>query len=122
MFKRIFFGILFNSLCLYAVVTLIDGVSYTGGLKFFILTGFLIGLLNAFVKPILKILAFPAVFLTGGLFIIVINAVLLRILVYLLEVIKFSDLTLKFDGLYVYLLSALLFGIINWLIHLFVKK
>jgi putative membrane protein len=122
MFKRIFFGILFNSLCLYAVVNLIAGVNYTGGIMFFVLAGFLIGILNAFIKPILKILSFPVVFLTGGLFVVVINAILLRILVYLIDVLDYSDMSLSFDGLSVYLLSALLFGIINWLINLFVKK
>lgn len=122
MFKRIFFGILFNGFCLFALVQLIEGVSYTGGFKFFIIAGFIMGIINAFVKPVLQILSFPAVFLTGGLFAVVINAILLRLLVYVLDVIQFSNLSLSFETLTEYLLSALLFGIMNWLINIFVKK
>jgi putative membrane protein len=120
--KRVFLGILFNGLALYGIVKIIEGVSYSGGFKLFFISGIILGLLNTLIKPLLKLVTLPLVFLSGGLFIIVINAILLRLLVYVLDVIKFSDVTLKFDTFGIYLLSALVFGIINWFIHLIVKN
>lgn len=38
----------------------------------------ILGLLNVFVKPVLKLLSFPITFLTIGLFSLVINAVVLK--------------------------------------------
>jgi len=122
MFKRLFFALLINSLCLYVVVQVVDGVSYTGGFKFFFISGLILGFINFSIKPILEIFSFPLIFLTGGLFAIIINAVVLRILVFMLDLLKFSELSLSFDGFSVYLISAFLFGIINWFLQLFFKK
>lgn len=42
-----------------------------------ILVGFVLAILNAIIKPILQLISFPLIVLTLGLFLVVINAVLL---------------------------------------------
>lgn len=42
-----------------------------------ILVGFVLAILNAIIKPILQLISFPLIILTLGLFLVVINAVLL---------------------------------------------
>lgn len=113
-----FFGILFNGLALYALVRLVDGVSYTGGIKFFVLGGVVLGLINLFIKPLIKILSLPFVILTGGIFLVIINVGVLWLLKYFLEIIQFQNITISFQSFTTYVIGALVFGIVNWAIHL----
>ena len=115
---RIIFGIALNGGALYAMTELVDGVTYTGGLMFFVIGGMVVGLVNSLVKPILKAFAMPLIFITGGLFLIVINGLLLWFLSYFLDVIQFRDVTLVFQNLGTYAIGALVFGVVNWLEHL----
>jgi len=118
---KIIFGVALNGGALYAMIRLVDGVTYTGGITFFILGGIVIGFLNALIKPILRVLTLPFIFITGGLFLIVINGGLLWFLSYFLDVIQFRDVTLVFSNLGSYAIGALVFGIINWFENLILK-
>lgn len=117
LFKPII-GILLNGFALYVVTETVDGITFSGGVKFFIISGIVLGLLNFFVKPILKIFSFPLVALTGGLFLIVINVALLFFLSYFLDVAQFQDVAISFQNLQSYVIAALVFGLINWCLHL----
>ena len=97
--KRIVVGILLNGVALFALTELIEEITYTGGIKFFIIGGIVVGVLNLVVKPLFKIITFPLIFLTGGLFLVVINAVVLWFLSYFLGVIEFRDVTLIFPNI-----------------------
>ncbi|MHA7209134.1 phage holin family protein [Arthrobacter sp. MDT1-65] len=56
---------------------LVPGVQVTGGLSGLIVTAAVVGLVNALVGPVLRLLALPLTLLTLGLFSLVVNAVLL---------------------------------------------
>lgn len=120
--KKIIFGIFLNGAALYFLTRLVEEVTYTGGLKFFIIGGIVVGLLNAVVKPIFKILTFPLIILTGGLFLVVINAAILWFLSHFLNVIEFRDVTLTFPNIGSYVIGGLVFGLINWAEHLIIKN
>jgi len=113
-----FFGILFNGLALYVLIRLVDGITYTGGIKFFVLGGVVLGLINLFIKPLIKILSLPFVILTGGIFLVIINIGVLWLLKYFLEIIQFQNITIGFQSFTTYVIGALVFGIVNWAIHL----
>lgn len=115
-------GILLNAGALYAVTELVEGVTYTGGIKFFVIGGIVVGLINLLVKPVIKVFSLPFIFITGGLFLIIINAGILWFLSYFLDVIQFRDVTLLFPNLGTYAIGALVFGIVNWLEHLLLKN
>jgi putative membrane protein len=66
-----------NTLALYAAVWLVPGLTYEGGAARFLLVGLLFGVVNSFLRPLLTILTCPLVVATLGLFILVINALLL---------------------------------------------
>jgi len=100
----------------------VEEIAYTGGIKFFILGGLIVGILNTVIKPILKVISLPVIFLTGGLFLIVINAGLLWFLSYFLGVIEFRDVTLAFPNIGSYAIGGLVFGIVNWAEHLVIKN
>lgn len=107
-------GIAANGAALYLLTRMVEEVSYTGGIKFFIVGGLVLGILNLIAKPILKALSLPFVILTGGLFLIVINMIILKLLVYMIGVIQFRDVALIIPDFSTYLISAVILGLINW--------
>lgn len=68
---------------------LLDGITLGGDatgnekLKAIVIIALIFGLINAIVRPIVKVLAFPAILLTLGLFLIVVNALMLELLSWL---------------------------------------
>ena len=113
-----FIGILANGFAIYLVTRMVDGVSYEGGLMFFVVAGVVLGLINLIVKPIIKIVSLPFIFITGGLFLVVINVGVLWFFQYFLEVAEFRNLALDFQNFSSYVIGAIVFGIINWGINL----
>lgn len=72
--------ILINAIALMVTAALLPGISLTDdGFLTILLLGVLIGILNALVRPFLLLLTCPAVILTFGLFILVINGLLLQL-------------------------------------------
>lgn len=72
--KWIFRFILFV-VAVYAAAYFVPGIAVVG-LRGALITSVVLGLLNTFVKPFVKILTFPVNMLTLGLFTIVINALM----------------------------------------------
>ena len=120
--KRAIIGVVLNGAALYVLILLVEEIAYTGGYAFFILGGIILGFLNWAVKPIVKAVSLPFIFITGGLFLIVINAGLLWFLSYFFGVIEFRDVTLTFPNLGSYAIGAVVFGVINWAEHLIIKN
>lgn len=69
---------------LLTVIILRNHISYGDKLGNLLIASFLLGILNAFVRPILMLIALPFVIVTLGLFTFVINALLLCLLSVLL--------------------------------------
>ena len=99
----------------------LDGITFQGGIATFVIVAAIVSILNFVLKPLLKILAFPLVFITGGLFLIVINALILYVAQHLLTTMDFTGLSMSVDSPLTYLLAAAIFGVANWIIHLFLK-
>ena len=122
MIKKILLGIALNGLALFGVTYFLTDVQYTGGIKFFLLGGLIIGVLNTFIKPLMKLLSFPFMIMTIGLFSIIINAIIFWLTVKLVNVIHIADVTMTVSGALTYVIAALVFGIVNWLIHIIIKN
>ncbi len=60
-------------LALFLAVYLIPGIYFLGDLKTLLVAGLIMGLINFFIKPALKAIAFPLKFLTLGLSSLIIN-------------------------------------------------
>ena len=73
--------ILVNAAALYVAILLVPGLDFAfepeGALLKFILVAVVFGLVNSFVKPILRIFTLPITLMTMGLFLLVINALML---------------------------------------------
>lgn len=122
MLKKAIIGIILNGAALYGVTYMLDTVNYRGGWMFFVIGGIVIGLLNTLVKPILKLVSFPFVFLSAGLFLIVINMVILWLTKETIDIIHVNDVVFEIEGFVDYLFAGFLFGVINWIEHLFIHQ
>jgi putative membrane protein len=72
---------LINTLAvLVAVIILRNHINYGGKVENLLIASFLLGILNAFIRPILVVFALPLLILTLGLFMLVINALMLYLL------------------------------------------
>ena len=66
-----------NTLALYVATLLVPGISFVGEWWKLLLVALAFSLLNTYLRPLLRILTLPITMLTFGLFLIVINALML---------------------------------------------
>ena len=97
---------------LLTVEVLNEHISYGGKLQNLLIASLLLGILNAFVRPILMLIALPLLIFTLGLFTLVINALLLALLTWLLPFFKITDSHGNFSFGYAFL-GAISIGIIS---------
>ena len=69
--------LLINAAALWVATRLVPGVSYAGGWLPILGVALVFGVVNTIVRPVTTILTFPFVILTLGLFLLVINALML---------------------------------------------
>jgi len=74
---RFFVRLLINAAALYVATRIVPGVTYAGGWVPFLGVALLFGVVNAYIRPVTKLLTFPVIFLTLGLFALVINGLML---------------------------------------------
>ena len=74
-------------------------------------------LVNAVVKPIVKLLSLPLVIVTLGLFLLVINALMLGLTAWITS---FSDYGLRVDGVWAAVIGGIIVGVVNWVLGILV--
>ena len=74
---RFLIRLLINAAALWVAVRIVPGLHYTGDFGPLLVVALIFGLLNAFIRPALKLLTLPIIFLTLGLFALLINAFML---------------------------------------------
>jgi putative membrane protein len=111
--------LLVNALALWAAVWIVPGLEYTGGFWNLLIVALLFGLVNALVRPILLFLTCPLIILTLGLFVVLINALMLSLTIWLSD--QFN-LGLTSDGFFwSTVLGAVVISIVSWLANMFIK-
>jgi putative membrane protein len=76
--RSLFIRWLINTLALYVAVQVVPGVDYVGGAVGLLVVAAIFGLVNATLRPLLTLLTCPLVVVTLGLFLFVINALMIR--------------------------------------------
>lgn len=124
MIKRFILHILANAIALYFSVQLLNGnFIITGNWKGYLIAALIFGVLNGFVKPILKIITLPFVFITAGLFTFIINMFLAWFAKYSLDILSFENVAILVkEGWVTYLYIGILMSMANILIHWLVKN
>jgi putative membrane protein len=113
--KRLISQILAGILGLYLAQRFIPDVKFTGSVKFLLLAGLVLGLINFFIKPILKVITLPLRIFTFGLFSLVINIGMIWIVTRFFPQFKISTI------LALFLTSVIVWGL-NLIFPLFLPK
>ena len=104
--------VLVSALLLFVLGNLVSGIQVRDG-KAALFGAIALGLANAFVKPLLVALTFPITIITLGLFLLVVNALMLMLAA------GFVD-GFEVKGFKSALLGAILLGLMNLLVGMFI--
>jgi len=66
-----------NAIAVYAAIALIEGIWAEGGWSVYFVVALLLGLVNALIAPIFKLLTCPLIILSLGLFTLIVNGLML---------------------------------------------
>ena len=69
--------LLVNAAALWVATRLVSGVTFSGDWLSFFGVALVFGVINAFIRPVLKILTFPLIIVTLGMFALVVNGLML---------------------------------------------
>src|SRR4030042_5012654 len=112
---RFIIRILANSLGVYLSVYLINNVNFGGSWRSLLICGLVLALLNAIVRPILKLISLPLIFITFGAFTILINIFVIWLLT------KFIT-PLSITGLWAFLATSLIISFTNFIVNFLTKN
>jgi len=80
---KLILRILINAFAIWLTAMLLEGFNFSGSFLNLILVAIIFGLVNALVRPIVKLLTLPITLITLGLFTLVINMFMLMLTVWL---------------------------------------
>ncbi|KKT90826.1 MAG: Membrane spanning protein [Candidatus Jorgensenbacteria bacterium GW2011_GWA2_45_13] len=106
---RFIFRIISNALGIFVATKFIPGIIFSGTLWELVVAALILTLINAFIRPVLKLIFGPLIVLTFGLFVIIVNAMTL----YILDIVS-QPLTIQ--GYLPLIYASLIIGIINFVI------
>jgi putative membrane protein len=112
---RAILQVLLNGAALFVAARVVPGISYHGGLGYLVLAGLVIGVVNLLIKPIVTFFSLPFLLLTLGLFFLVINGFMLKIVDWLLA-------GLEVRGFVPAILGGLVIAVVNWVFRGFFDK
>jgi putative membrane protein len=69
--------LLINAAALWVATQIVPGVSFNGGVLPFLGVALVFGVINATLRPLTKVLTFPLILITLGLFALVVNGLML---------------------------------------------
>ena len=102
---------LLSGLAIVITAYLLPGV-HLSGIKAALLTAVVLGLINAVIKPVLKLLTLPLTIMTLGLFSLVINALLIMLTAKLVP-------GFQVQGFLWALAFSLVLAVVNWVLSIF---
>lgn len=124
--SRLLLRLVINAIALAAAAFVVNGIfgaengiNYGNSIVNLLLVALVFGIVNAIIKPILKLLTCPLVALTLGLFILVINALMLLLTSALAGPL---GITFEVGGFWPALVGALIVSIVSIILTVFVKE
>lgn len=121
MILHLIYGLLGNVAALLIANQLLESLYFEGGYLAPVIVAFVLIVINTFIKPVLKILSLPLIFMSGGLILIVLNGAIFYAADRIVEKINFQGVDMVVSNNLTYLYAAVIFGLANWGIHLVLR-
>jgi putative membrane protein len=112
---RLIIHILSNAIGIWASARLVHGIHFQGSWKWLILAGAVLGFINFFIKPIVKIISLPLIWITLGLFTVVINVFLFNLVAKIVPHLVIDTWTAAFW-------AVIVISIINFVVSSLIKE
>ncbi|MFA7201434.1 MAG: phage holin family protein [Candidatus Paceibacterota bacterium] len=112
---RIIILFICNAIALFAAVYFVNGFSIAPGWESYAKVALILTIINIFIRPLLKAILSPLIFITLGIGVLVVNAVILY------AVDSFSP-ELTVAGLYPLVYATLLISVVNAILSVISKK
>jgi putative membrane protein len=90
-------------------------INYNNKFTVIVISGFILALVNLIVKPVVVLLSFPAILLSLGLFMIIINALMLILVSYIYPSLHISSFVTA-------LLAGMVIGLVNYIVSRILDK
>ena len=110
---------LVNAAALWVATRIVPGVTYIGGWLPFLGVALIFGVVNAFIRPIAKVLTFPIIILTLGIFALVVNGLMLWLTSALSDA---FDLGFHVRGFWAAFFGALVVSIVSTLLSMLITE
>lgn len=116
--------VIINAVAIWLATLVLDGLEVVSGddtaqrVLVFLAVALVFGLVNAIVKPVVKLLALPLYILTLGLFTVVVNAAMLWLVGALSEQ---TDYGLRIDSFWTAVVGALIISVASFIMSLVVR-
>lgn len=104
--------VLITAAAVWVAVELVDGLEFDGTWVGLLAIAVVLGIINAFARPIVTILSLPLVLLTLGLFLLVINGLMLALTIWISEGL---NLGLTSTGFGATLIGAIIITVVSWI-------
>ncbi len=98
-----------SSLGLWVAAGLLSGIGYDNSISVLVAAGFILAIINSFIKPIVILLSLPAILFSLGLFMIIINGLMVSLLSSL-----YSRLTVSSFSAAIF--AGIVIGLVNYLV------
>jgi putative membrane protein len=102
-----------TTFAVWVAVGILGGLEFDGSFWNLALIGLILGVINASIKPVLKILSIPVIVLTLGLFLLIINWAMFALVIWLAGPDRL-DLGLTSAGFWSTFLGALIVSLVSW--------
>jgi putative membrane protein len=109
-FVRLIIIWLISTVAVYAAASFVPGIS-VNNFTTALIVALILGLLNAVIRPILVFFSFPLVALTLGLFLLVINAFMLKVAAYFIS-------GFRIEGFLPAILGSIVISVVTWVLGL----
>lgn len=104
--------LLVTVLAVWLAVQLVDGLDYSGSWVGLLVIALILAVINAFARPLVTVLSLPIVLLTLGFFLLVINALMFGLTIWISGQL---DLGLSSTGFWATFFGALIVTIVSWI-------
>lgn len=120
--RNLLIRLIINAVAIYVTVLLVPGIRFAGegvDIGALLVVALFFGLVNAIIKPVVKLFTFPFYLFTLGLFTFVVNALMLMLTAYLSNTLGNSNFIV--EGFGSALLGGIIISIISMLLSVFVS-
>lgn len=108
--SRFLIQIAINALAILIAAYLVPGIVFEGNVWKLLLAGLVLGIANAWIKPLLKLISLPLIVITFGLFTIIINIAMLSFVALLIPELAIQGWTSALWGVLVISLTNYALG------------